>query len=242
MEALDFTGRRVLITGGTNGMGNAMAHAFRARGAAVTVTGTRPREAYDSDLHGLDVRQFDAGDPAQVQHLIDSIEGLDILVNNGAMVLYRGAEFEMEGFRRVMDVNLNAIMQLCMGFRPKLASRKGAIINVASLAAYGAVRGNPAYGASKAGVVSLTKSLAVAFAKDGIRVNGLAPGYVRTNITEVSHTNDAISDAIVKQTPMRRWGEPDDMAGPVLFLASNQLSGFMTGQTITADGGYALQI
>lgn len=238
----DFTGRRVLITGGTNGMGNAMAHAFRDLGAAVMVTGTKPREAYDSDLHGLDVRQFDAGDPDQVERLVESIEALDVLINNGAMVLYRGQEFEMEGFRRVMEVNLNAVMRLCTGFRPKLAKRRGSIVNVASLAAYGAVRGNPAYGASKAGVVSLTKTLAVAFAKDNIRVNGLAPGYVRTNITEVSHTNDQISDAIVKGTPMRRWGEPVDMVGPTLFLASNDVAGFVTGQTITADGGYALQI
>lgn len=238
----DFTGRRVLITGGTNGMGNAMAHGFRKLGAAVTVTGTKPREAYDSDLHGLDVRQFDAGDPDQVDRLIDSIEALDVLINNGAMVLYRGQEFDMEGFRRVMEVNLNAVMRLCNGFRPKLAKRRGSIVNVASLAAYGAVRGNPAYGASKAGVVSLTKTLAVAFAKDSIRVNGLAPGYVKTNITEVSHTNDHISDAIVQRTPMRRWGEPVDMVGPVLFLASNDIAGFVTGQTITADGGYALQI
>ncbi|WP_417515860.1 SDR family NAD(P)-dependent oxidoreductase [Minwuia sp.] len=242
MTQFDFTGRRVLITGGTNGMGNAMAHGFRRLGAAVTVTGTKPRDAYDSDLHGLDVRQFDAGDPDQVERLIDSIEALDVLINNGAMVLYRGQEFEMESFRRVMEVNLNAVMRLCTGFRPKLAKRRGAIVNIASLAAFGAVRGNPAYGASKAGVVNLTKTLAVAFAKDGIRVNGLAPGYVKTNITEVSHTNDAISDAIVKQTPMRRWGEPEDMVGPVLFLASNDIAGFVTGQTITADGGYALQV
>lgn len=242
MKQFDFTGRRVLITGGTNGMGNAMAHAFRELGAAVTVTGTRPREAYDTDLHGLDVRQFDAGDPDQVERLISSIDGLDVLINNGAMVLYQGQEFDMEGFRRVMEVNLNAVMRLCMGFRPKLSKRRGSIINVASLAAYGAVRGNPAYGASKAGVVNLTKTLAVAFARDGIRVNGLAPGYVKTNITEVSHTNDQISDAIVQKTPMRRWGEPEDMVGPVLFLASNDIAGFVTGQTVTADGGYALQI
>ncbi|WP_416899100.1 MAG: SDR family NAD(P)-dependent oxidoreductase [Minwuia sp.] len=242
MKQFDFTGRRVLITGGTNGMGNAMARAFRELGAAVTVTGTKPREAYDTDLHGLDVRQFDAGDPDQVDRLIGSIDALDVLINNGAMVLYRGQEFEMEGFRRVMEVNINAVMQLCTGFRPKLAKRRGAIVNVASLAAFGAVRGNPAYGASKAAVVNLTKTLAVAFAKDQIRVNGLAPGYVKTNITEVSHTNEQISDAIVQKTPMRRWGEPEDMVGPVLFLASNDIAGFVTGQTLAADGGYSLQI
>ncbi|MEC9347113.1 MAG: SDR family oxidoreductase [Pseudomonadota bacterium] len=242
MYELDFTGKRVLITGGTNGMGNAMAHAFRRLGASVTVTGTRPPESYETDLHGLDVRQFDAGAPDQAERLIASIERLDILVNNGALVLYRGQEFTMEGFRRVMDVNLNGVMQLSTGFRPKLAQTKGCIINVASLAAYGAVRGNPAYGASKAGVVSLTKTLAVAFARDGIRVNGIAPGFVRTNITEVSHTNAAISDAIVAKTPAGRWGEPEDMVGPALFLASDRLSAFVTGQTVTADGGYSLQV
>ncbi len=242
MSELDFKGRRVLITGGTNGMGNAMAHAFRKRGAAVTVTGTKLAEAYDTDLQGLDVRQFDAGDPAQVARLVESIEQLDVLINNGGMVLYRGKEFEAEGFQRVLDVNLTGVMGLCTGFRPKLAARKGCIINVSSLAAFSAVRGNPAYGASKAGLVSLTKTLAVAYAREGIRVNGIAPGFVKTNITQVSQDNDQISDAIVQKTPVGRWGEPEDMVGPALFLASPQLAGFMTGQTLVADGGYSLQV
>jgi len=242
MHELDFKDRRVLITGGTNGMGNAMAHAFRARGAAVTVTGTRPADSYDTNLQGLDVRQLDAGEPEQVARLVESIERLDILINNGGMVLYRGQEFGLEGFQRVLDVNLTGVMGLCTGFRPKLAARKGCIINVSSLAAFSAVRGNPAYGASKAGLVSLTKSLAVAWARDGIRVNGIAPGFVKTNITQVSQDNDQISDAIVQKTPIGRWGEPEDMVGPALFLASSQLSGFMTGQTLTADGGYSLQV
>lgn len=242
MNELDFKGRRVLITGGTNGMGNAMAHAFRERGAAVTVTGTRPAESYDSNLQGLDVRQLDAGDAGQVERLVASIERLDILINNGGMVLYKGAEFEPAGFQRVLDVNLTGVMNLCTGFRPKLAARQGSIINVSSLAAFSAVRGNPAYGASKAALVNLTKTLAVVYARDGIRVNGLAPGFVQTNITQVSQDNDQISEAIVQKTPMRRWGQPEDMVGPVLFLASSQLAGFMTGQTLLADGGYSLQV
>ena len=95
---------------------------------------------------------------------------------------------------------------------------------------------------AKAGLVSLTKTLAVAWARDGIRVNGIAPGFVKTNITQVSQDSDQISDAIVQKTPVGRWGEPEDMVGPALFLASPQLSGFMTGQTLTADGGYSLQV
>ncbi len=146
------------------------------------------------------VRQFDAGDPDQVERLIDSIEALDVLINNGAMVLYRGQEFDMEGFRRMMEVN----------HRGHCAT--GSVRSLRNNAAASSMWRRWRHTALcktrlrclKAGVVSLTKTLAVAFAKDNPR-NGLAPGYVETNITEVSHTNDAISDAIVQGTPMRRW-------------------------------------
>ena len=241
MISLDFSGKAVLITGGSSGIGNGIARAFRDAGASVTITGTRPAEDYDSDLSGMDYRQVDVADDDAMRVLAEGVPALDVLVNNAGMVAYRGAEFEMDTFRRVLDVNLNGLMHGCTLFRAKLAATKGGIINIASLASFRATRGNPAYGASKGAVAQLTKSLAVAFARDGIRVNGIAPGYVETKITQVSKQNKAIDDAIVKATPLGRWATAEDMAGAALFLASD-LAGFITGQTLIVDGGYSLGV
>lgn len=241
MISLDFSGKAVLVTGGSSGIGNGIARAFRDAGAAVTISGTRPAEDYDSDLSGMDYRQVDVADDDAMRALAEGVPALDVLINNAGMVAYRGAEFEMDTFRRVLDVNLNGLMHGCTLFRPNLAATKGTIINIASLASFRATRGNPAYGASKGAVAQLTKSLAVAFARDGIRVNGIAPGYVEAKITQVSKQNKAIDDAIVKATPLGRWATAEDMAGAALFLASD-LAGFITGQTLIVDGGYSLGV
>ena len=231
MATIDFSGHRVVVTGGSNGIGNAMARAFRDAGAEVLVTGTRAREDYDSDL----------GDDDAIQAFAAEIDRLDVLVNCASMVAYRGKEFEAETFRKVMDVNLTAILQLGGALRPKLAARPGSMINVTSLTAFFSSRGNPSYSASKAAMAQLTKTLAVARAKDGIRVNAIAPGWVKTKMTEVSGGNEEIDEAILKRTPMRRWAGPEDMAEPALFLASD-LAGYVTGETILVDGGFSLVI
>ncbi len=241
MATIDFSGHRVVVTGGSNGIGNAMARAFRDSGADVLVTGTRAREDYDSDLDAMDYRRLDLGDDDAIQAFAAEIDRLDVLVNCAGMVAYRGKEFEAETFRKVMDVNLTAILQLGGALRPKLAARPGSMINVTSLTAFFSSRGNPAYGASKAAMVQLTKTLAVAWAKDGIRVNAIAPGWVKTKMTEVSWGNEDIDEAILKRTPMRRWAGPEDMAGPALFLASD-LAQYVTGETILVDGGFSLVI
>lgn len=241
MISLDFGGKAVLVTGGSSGIGNGIARAFRDAGAAVTITGTRPAEDYDSDLSGMGYHRVDVADDGAMRDLADGLPALDVLINNAGMVAYRGAEFEMDTFRRVLDVNLNGLMHGCTLFQGKLAATGGCIINIASLASFRATRGNPAYGASKGAVAQLTKSLAVAFARDRIRVNGIAPGYVETKITQVSKQNKAIDDAIVKATPLGRWATAEDMAGAALFLASD-LAGFITGQTLIVDGGYSLGV
>ena len=241
MTAIDFSGAHVVVTGGSNGIGNAMARAFRDCGAAVTATGTRARESYDSDLDGMDYAALDLGDDAAIADFAAAIDKLDVLVNCAGMVAYRGREFEAETFRKVMDVNLTAIPQLGGVLRPKLAEGPGSMINVTSLTAFFSSRGNPAYGASKAAVVQLTKTLAVAWARDGIRVNAIAPGWVKTKMTEVSWGNEAIDEAIMARTPLCRWAEPEDMAGPALFLASD-LARYVTGETMLVDGGFSLVI
>ena len=241
MITLDYSGHAVLVTGGSSGIGNGIACAFRDAGAAVTITGTRDAGDYDSDLAGMVFRRVDVADDAAMGQLAEAVPRLDVLINNAGTVVYRGGEFQIDTFRRVLDVNLTGAMLGATLFRDKLGRAAGNIINIVSLAAFHATRGNPAYGASKGALVQLTKSLAVAFARDAIRVNAIAPGYVETKITQVSKQNPAIDAAIVARTPMRRWGTPADMAGAALFLAS-PLAGFVTGETLVVDGGYSLGV
>jgi len=238
-RTLDFSRKHVLVVGGSSGIGNAIARGFRDAGARVTATGTRERTAYRTDLSDIVYRRLELPDPVQIRALADGIDTLDVLVYSAAAVFYKGREFEPTTFRSVLDVNLSAAMELFVYLQPKLTTPGGSIIAVSSVVGGFGTRGNPAYGASKAAVSQLVKTLAVAWAKNGIRVNALAPGFVETKMTAVSRQDAAISDGIVARTPMRRWGREDDMVGPTLFLASEHAA-FITGQTLIVDGGYSL--
>lgn len=238
---LRFDGYRILVTGGSSGIGNAMATAFRDAGAEVAATGTRPRGAYESDLDGIDFHTVDVGDEEQRRALAARFDRLDVLVNNAGMVAYRRAEYEPETFRRVLEVNLGASLHLATLLHDRLAVRPGSVINLSSMTAFFGSQGNPGYGASKAGIVQMTKTLAVAWGGDGIRVNAVAPGYVHTQMTDRFKQNEEADRGIVARTPLGRWGLPDDMAKVALFLASD-LAGFVTGQTISVDGGFGCAI
>lgn len=241
---LDFTGKRVLITGGSSGIGNGIAHAFATRGAEVIVTGTRPDEgdyleAEDSDFTQLTYHQLDVTDRDAPAALASAIGDVDVLIQSQGIVRYGRQEFDREGWDAVVDVNLNSVMDLARAFHDGLTKRDGAMIVVSSVAAFNATKGNPAYGASKAGAASLVKTLGEAWAKDGIRVNGIAPGFVPTKMTAVTTQHPERYEGALKMIPMRRMGTPEEMAGAALFLAS-PLSSYMTGQTLTVDGGMTL--
>ncbi len=243
-DPLDFTGKRVLVIGGSSGIGNGIAHGFRQRGAGVTVTGTRPDfgdylEAEDSDFTGLDYRQIDLTDRDAAERLAAELGALDVLVLSQGTVRYGRQEFTREGWDAVVDINLNSVMDAALAFYQALAAAKGAIIIVSSVAAFKSTLGTPAYAASKAGAASLTKTLGEAWARDGIRVNGIAPGLVPTKLTSVTTDNPERLEASIKSIPLRRMGTPEDMAGAALFLAS-PLSAYITGQTLVVDGGLTL--
>jgi len=242
MVRFDFSGKTVLVTGGSSGIGHTTALTFRDAGADVHTTGTRPQETYDGDLSGMTFHCVDFGEEGVLANLAAALPALDVLVNNAGMVLYKRQEFDPENFRRVLDVNLTAMMTLAGLLRPKLAAAPGggAIVNLASVTAYFGSRGNPAYGASKAAIVQLTKTLAVAWACDSIRVNAVAPGFVATKMTEVSQ-NGPINDGIIARTPLRRWGKPAEIAAAILFLASDA-AGFVSGETLTVDGGFSCNL
>ena len=240
---LDFTGKRVLVVGGSSGIGNGMAQAFRAAGAQVTVWGTRAGAAdYEgdegSDLTGLDYAQVDATDRTAIAAAAMP-DALDVAICCQGAVEYRRAEFEPEGWDRVVATNLTSAMDCARAFRPALAASQGALIIVSSTAAFHATIGNPAYGASKAGAVALVKNLAAAWAGEGIRVNGIAPGFVATKMTKVTTDHpDRLKGALAK-IPLGRMGLPEEMAGAALFLAS-PLASYVLGQTLVVDGGLTL--
>lgn len=241
---LDFGGKRVLVIGGSSGIGNGIAHGFRARGASVTVTGTRPDagdylEAEDSDFTGLDYRQLDLTDRSAADRLAGDLGAVDVLVLCQGTVRYGRQEFTREGWDQVVDINLNSVMDAARAFHPALVASKGAIIIVSSVAAFKSTIGTPAYAASMAGAASLTKTLGEAWARDGIRVNGIAPGLVPTKLTSVTTDHPERREASIKRIPLRRMGTPEDMAGAALFLAS-PLSAYITGQTLVVDGGLTL--
>ncbi len=239
MGAFDFTGKTVLVTGGSTGIGNAAARMFRAAGARVIVTGTRANAAEyagsDGDLAGLEYHRLDQGDRDAVAAFDPGVARLDALVIAGAKVAYRRQEFETDIFADVLATNLIGPMQLATKFRAMLAGQ-GSITFIGSVASFRGTIGQPAYSASKGGLLTLTKTLAQAFARDGIRVNLVAPGLVRSKMTAVTWQNPDRLVATEQQVPLARIGEPDDIAGAIMFLAS-PLASYITGTSLVIDGG-----
>lgn len=244
MNDLDFTGKTVLVVGGSSGIGNGIAQAFRARGAQVHVWGTRASaDDYDpadgSDLTGLHYARVDVGDMDAIEAHQPGFDQLDVLIQCQGVVVYRRGEFEREGWDHVINVNLNSLRTCAMKFYDRLAASQGSMIIVSSTAAYHSTRGNPAYNASKAGAVALVRTLGEAWAPEGIAVNGIAPGFVATKMTRVTTDNPKRREAAEAAIPVGRMGLPSEMAGPALFLAS-PLASYMRGQTLIVDGGLTL--
>jgi 3-oxoacyl-[acyl-carrier protein] reductase len=244
MNELDFSGKQVLVVGGSSGIGNGIAQAFRARRARVSVCGTRACAAdysvdEGSELGGLDYIRLDVSDPAAIDNFHPGFDRLDVLVLAQGAVIYRRGEFEMAGFRKVLEVNLISLMACATRFHPMLSAAKGSLIIVSSTAAYHSTKGNPAYNASKTGAVGLTRTLGEAWASDGIRVNGIAPGLVDTKMTKVTTANPKRLDGALERIPLGRLGTPADMAGAALYLAS-PLASYVVGQTLVVDGGLIL--
>ena len=234
----DFSGAEVLVIGASRaGIGAAIARAFQTAGADVAITGVEA-EPDDQDRDRFRYVQLDVTDGDAVTRLADATAKLDVLVN-AAAITSRGEEMEPAFFQRVVDVNLHGTFRAAAAFHPHLATSHGNVINIASMyATFGSPR-NPAYGASKAAVAQLTKSLAIAWAPDGIRVNAMSPGFIVTAQSAKSRADPAHVARVSERTPLGRWGQPDDIAGCALFLASPHAA-FITGACIPVDGGYSI--
>jgi NAD(P)-dependent dehydrogenase (short-subunit alcohol dehydrogenase family) len=232
-----FAGRRVLVTGGTSGIGAAISRGFREAGAEVVATGVSVAEV-EAARADLDGRLLDVRDGAAVSALVAGLPGLDVVVNC-AGVIRRGEELDPEVFAMVLDVNLTGAMRVSAAARPRLAAGGGAIVNLASMLSFFGGGLVPGYAASKGGIAQLTKSLAIAYAADGIRVNAIAPGWIQTPLTGALRADPERSRAIIERTALKRWGKPEDLVGGVLFLCS-PAAAFVTGAILTIDGGYSI--
>jgi NAD(P)-dependent dehydrogenase (short-subunit alcohol dehydrogenase family) len=231
---LELEGKVALVTGGASGIGAGIAAGLREAGADVIVADLSPDSA-PSDMRR---ETLDVADMSQVDGLVRTLDRLDILVN-AAGIIRRVEEYELATFEKVVDVNLTGTMRLCTAARSLLARQGGVIVNVASMLSFFGGGLVPAYSASKGAIVQLTKSLAIGWADDGIRVNAVAPGWIATNLTKALQEDPAREAAILARTPLKRWGSPEDVASAVVFLCSPAAS-FITGAVVPIDGGYLI--
>jgi NAD(P)-dependent dehydrogenase (short-subunit alcohol dehydrogenase family) len=231
-----------LITGGARGIGFGIAEALLGAGYHVIVTGLTDDEVEAVPWRDhLSAIRLDVTDDHAVIDIISKCERVDALVNCAGIILRGGAEYNITSFQKVMDVNLTGTMRMCLAAREKLAaSSHGVIINTASMLSFFGGPLTPAYAASKGAIVQLTKSLAVAWADDGIRVNAIAPGWIETELTRGAREDATRSQNILARTPMKRWGQPADIGGVVAHLCSDEAK-FITGAVIPIDGGYSAQ-
>jgi NAD(P)-dependent dehydrogenase (short-subunit alcohol dehydrogenase family) len=206
-------------------------------GYQVTVTGLTDEQVACAPGHLAAVR-LDVTSAESVAAVLAPFDQLAALINCAGVIFRDNAEYDIETFQKVIDVNLTGTMRMCVGARTKLVPARGAIVNTASMLSFFGGPSIPAYTASKGGVAQLTKALAVAWAAEGIRVNAIAPGWISTELTRRLVEDESRSAAILQRTPMRRWGEPGDVGGAAVFLCS-EAARFITGAILPVDGGYA---
>jgi len=241
----DFAGARVLVTGGTSGIGLAIARAFHDSGATVTVTGTRTdADEYDVDLAPFAYQRCRMTEIADIESVAASFDALDVLVNNAGQNLPGGrSEYEPEVFEEAVTINLFGAFRMASATRGLLAASTfdggASVVNLASMASFFGIEIVPGYGAAKAAIVQTTRTLAVAWAKHGIRVNAVAPGVVETAMTAPMMEFEQLTAPLLARTPLRRFAAPEEVAPAVLFLASPQAR-YITGHTLAVDGGFSI--
>ncbi len=229
-------GKTAVVTGGTQGIGRAITEALAELGAKVYAAGLASATDESYRHEAISEAILDITQEQEIDAFVRSLDRVDILVNC-AGIIARVEEFKLPVFEKVIDVNLIGTMRLCEALRPLLAESKGCVVNMASMLSFFGGGLVPGYSASKGGIAQLTKSLAIAYAQEGIRVNAVAPGWIATPLTEALQNDESRAKPILDRTPLKRWGTPEDVARAVIFLCSDA-SSFMTGVIMPVDGGY----
>jgi NAD(P)-dependent dehydrogenase (short-subunit alcohol dehydrogenase family) len=237
-----FAGKHVLISGGTSGIGLGVAKGFARLGATVIATGASQARLdaarADAEAKAIRFELLDVRDRKAIDAFVGALHGLDALIN-AAGVAKPEEEYEEAAFLDVMDVNLNSVMRLSMAARPLLARSKGAIVNFASMLSYVVDDAVPAYSASKTGLLGLTRTLAHRFGPEGIRVNAIAPGYHKTDMTNGLWSDPEPAAKIATKAALKRWGTVEDLIGTAVFLCSPAAL-FVSATTLPVDGGYVV--
>ena len=241
---MDFKNKNILVIGGSSGIGRGIADCFKKYNANVCITGTREsindyEEDISKNISKCEYRKLDLSNHENLKDLKLPFDSLDHMICSQGIVAYKRKEFEIDTFKKVVDLNLNSIMASCTFFQDKISQSNGSIIIIGSGASYNSVKGNPAYSASKGGLLTLIKTLGEAWAENKIRVNGIAPGFVATKLTSVTYESKERYEDSLKRIPLGRWGTPEDMGELACFLCSSKAS-YITGQMITVDGGMGL--
>ena len=240
----NYRGAQVLVTGGTSGIGAGIAAAYRDAGAEVTITGTRKAASeYTEDLKGFRYLQLSLTDNAQITAVAAALPELDILVNNAGANFMLQNEYDPDIFEKGVRVNLTSAYRLSHALQPKLARSAlpggASVIGIASLTSYFGVEVVPAYGAAKAGIVQLMKTLSMAWAKDKIRVNAVAAGITESRMTAQMLSMPEMMAPVLARTPLGRPGKPIDVAGAVLFLDQRERQ-LHHRAALLVDGGYSI--
>ena len=228
--------RIAVVTGGGSGIGRACAEKLQATGYRAVCCGLDQETDWPSDLEFV---RLDVTDEGAVDAFAARFATVSALVNCAGMILHDAKEFTPEGFRRVIDVNLTGTQLVTLALRAGLAGARGSVVNLASMWSFFGSQRNPAYAASKGAVVQITRSHAVAFAAQGIRVNAVAPGWIDTRLAAGALSNPERSAAIMARIPLGRWGTPADVADVVAFLHSDGAR-YITGAVLPIDGGYGV--
>ena len=232
--------KKVIITGGCGDIGFATGMFFKSKGFEVVLTGINEEEINSrTKIENISYEILDVTSDKSAQELISKHNDFNVLINAAGIVM-REREFEVNYFSHVVDVHLNGTYRMCSKSVDILSKNKGSIVNFSSMLAFFGGTLSPAYSSAKGGISQLTKSLAINYASKNVRVNAVAPGWISTKMTDTLRSSKfpEREKEILSRTPMKRWGEPEDIAGPIYFLSSEELSGFVTGVILPVDGGY----
>ena len=239
---MNLKNKKVIITGATGGIGYSLVKKFTENGSIVLATGTKEEKlnSLKNKFSNIHIQKFNLDQHKNIESFIEDasnkLGGLDILVNNAGITLDNiSIRLTEENWKKVLDVNLTATFMMCkFAIKKMLKNKSGKIVNITSVVGHTGNLGQANYAASKAGIIAMSKSLAIEYAKKNININCISPGFIKTAMTD--KIDDKFKEAIISKIPSARLGEPDDIANAVLFLSSNQ-SDYINGETLHVNGG-----